>query len=64
MGLTLRGCTKLLSSNASALEVRGSAVVEPLAVVYDVKESVYTSSSLLYSSPDMFSGEDGLASKE
>ena len=34
VGLTLRGCTKLLSSNADALEVRGSAVVEPLAVVW------------------------------
>ena len=41
-----------------------STVVEPLAVVGDVKESVYTSSSLLSSSPAMCSGEDGLVSLE
>ena len=64
MGLTLRGCTELLPSNANALEVGRSAVVEPLAVGCDIKESVYSSSSLLSSSLDMCSGEDGSASKE
>ena len=63
MGLTLRDCTELLSANADALEVRESTVVEPLVVVCYVKESMYTSSSLLSSSPDICSGEDGLASK-
>ena len=53
VGLTLRGCTEILSSNADVLEVRGSAVVKPLAVVWDVKESVYISSSLLSSSLDI-----------
>ena len=56
--------TELLSSNADALEVKGSVVVEPLAVVWEVNESVYISSSLLSSSPDICSGEDGLTSKE
>ena len=56
MGLTLEDSTDLLSSNADALEVRGSAVVEPLAMVFDIKDSVYTSSALLSSSPDMCSG--------
>ena len=36
--------------------------MEPLAVVWDVRE--YISSSLLSSSPDMGSGEDGAANKE
>ena len=58
------GSLLLISSTADAVEVRKSAVVEPLTVVWDVKESVYISSSLLSSSPDMGSGKDGAAFKE
>ena len=53
-----------MSSTADTVEVSKSAGVESLAVVWEVRESMYISSSLLSSSHDMGSGEDGEAIKE
>ena len=50
----------LLSSTASAWEGGMSTMVESLAVVGEVKGVVYSSSSLLSSSPDMCSDGEGL----
>ena len=54
----------LLASTADAVDVSKSAEVELLAVVLEVRESVYVFSPLLSSSPDMDSGEDGIVIEE
>ena len=53
-----------MSSTTDAVEVSKSAEVESLAVVWEVRKSVYISFSLPSSSPDMDSGEDGVVIKE
>ena len=54
----------LLASTANAVEVSKAADVELLAVVWEIRESVYVSSPSLSLSPDMDSGEDGIAIEE
>ena len=58
------GSKLLLASTADAVEVSKSAEVELLAVVWEVRESVYISSPSLSSSPQGDSGENGMAIEE
>ena len=63
LSITLEGLL-LMPSTADVVECSNSAGIESLAVVWEVRESEYTSSSPLSSSPHIGSGEDRVAIKE